>query len=124
MIEIALYQPDIPPNAATIMRMAACLGLRVRLIEPACFTWSACCLQWARRLHLVRFFLEAGRHGLSGPWPGGARCLLVGLPRGDERAAPDPRLDQGRDALYRFHLLPGRHPAHGPRKLRRAARGA
>jgi tRNA (cytidine/uridine-2'-O-)-methyltransferase len=40
MIEIALYQPDIPPNAATIMRMAACLGLRVRLIEPAGFTWS------------------------------------------------------------------------------------
>ena len=40
MIEIALYQPDIPPNAATIMRMAACLGLRVRIIEPAGFTWS------------------------------------------------------------------------------------
>jgi tRNA (cytidine/uridine-2'-O-)-methyltransferase len=40
MIEIALYQPDIPPNAATIMRMAACFGLRVRIIEPAGFTWS------------------------------------------------------------------------------------
>lgn len=40
MIEIALYQPDIPPNAATIMRMAVCLGLRVRIIEPAGFTWS------------------------------------------------------------------------------------
>jgi tRNA (cytidine/uridine-2'-O-)-methyltransferase len=40
MIEIALYQPDIPPNVATIMRMAACLGLQVRIIEPAGFTWS------------------------------------------------------------------------------------
>lgn len=40
MIEIALYQPDIPPNAATIMRMAACFGLKVRVIEPAGFTWS------------------------------------------------------------------------------------
>jgi tRNA (cytidine/uridine-2'-O-)-methyltransferase len=40
MIEIALYQPDIAPNAATILRMAACLGLRVRIIEPAGFTWS------------------------------------------------------------------------------------
>lgn len=40
MIEIALYQPDIPPNAATIMRMAACFGLKVRIIEPAGFTWS------------------------------------------------------------------------------------
>lgn len=40
MIEIALYQPDIPPNAATILRMAACLDLTVRIIEPAGFTWS------------------------------------------------------------------------------------
>jgi len=40
MIEIALYQPDIPPNAATIMRMAACFGLKIRIIEPAGFTWS------------------------------------------------------------------------------------
>ncbi|MGE0007078.1 MAG: tRNA (cytidine(34)-2'-O)-methyltransferase [Parvibaculaceae bacterium] len=40
MIEIALYQPDIPPNAATVIRMAACFGLRVRIIEPAGFTWS------------------------------------------------------------------------------------
>lgn len=40
MIEIALYQPDIAPNAATIIRMAACLGLRVRIIEPAGFVWT------------------------------------------------------------------------------------
>jgi len=40
MIEIALYQPDIAPNAAAIMRMAACFGLRVRVIEPAGFVWS------------------------------------------------------------------------------------
>jgi tRNA (cytidine/uridine-2'-O-)-methyltransferase len=47
MIEIALYQPDIPPNAATIMRMAACFGLQVRIIEPAGFTWSATTLKRA-----------------------------------------------------------------------------
>ena len=40
MIEIALYQPDIAPNAATVLRMAACLGLKVRIIEPAGFLWS------------------------------------------------------------------------------------
>jgi tRNA (cytidine/uridine-2'-O-)-methyltransferase len=40
MIEIALYQPDIAPNAATIIRMCACLGLTVRIIEPAGFAWS------------------------------------------------------------------------------------
>jgi len=40
MIEIALYEPDIAPNAATILRLAACLGLTVRIIEPAGFAWS------------------------------------------------------------------------------------
>jgi tRNA (cytidine/uridine-2'-O-)-methyltransferase len=37
MIELALYQPDIAPNAATILRMCACLGLTCRIIEPAGF---------------------------------------------------------------------------------------
>jgi tRNA (cytidine/uridine-2'-O-)-methyltransferase len=41
MIEIALFEPDIAPNAATIMRLAACLGLKVRIIEPAGFAWSS-----------------------------------------------------------------------------------
>ena len=40
-MEIALYQPDIAPNAATILRLAACLGLPARIIEPAGFHWSA-----------------------------------------------------------------------------------
>ena len=40
MIEIALFQPDIAPNAATLLRLAACLGIRVRIIEPAGFVLS------------------------------------------------------------------------------------
>src|SRR5436190_379123 len=40
MIEIALYQPDIAPNAGTILRLCACFGLTVRIIEPAGFLWS------------------------------------------------------------------------------------
>lgn len=36
-LRIALYQPDIPGNAGTILRMAACLGLGVDIIEPAGF---------------------------------------------------------------------------------------
>ena len=40
MIEIALYQPDIPPNTGTILRMGACFGLKVHIIEPAGFHWS------------------------------------------------------------------------------------
>ncbi|MCX7348151.1 MAG: tRNA methyltransferase [Alphaproteobacteria bacterium] len=40
MLEIALYQPDIAPNAATILRMCACFGLACRIIEPAGFVMS------------------------------------------------------------------------------------
>ena len=40
MIEIALYEPDIAPNTATILRLAACFGLTVRIIEPPGFAWS------------------------------------------------------------------------------------
>ena len=40
MIEIALYQPDIAPNAATILRMCACFGITCRIIEPAGFVAS------------------------------------------------------------------------------------
>ena len=39
-IAIALYQPDIPGNAGTILRTAACLGLAVHVIEPAGFDLS------------------------------------------------------------------------------------
>ena len=34
---IALYQPDIAGNTGTILRLAACLGLSVHIIEPAGF---------------------------------------------------------------------------------------
>lgn len=37
---IALYQPDIAGNTGTILRMAACLGVAVDLIEPAGFDIS------------------------------------------------------------------------------------
>lgn len=39
-LRIALYQPDIPGNTGTILRMAACLGLTVDIVEPAGFDMS------------------------------------------------------------------------------------
>lgn len=39
-LRIALYQPDIPGNTGTILRLAACLGLSVDVIEPAGFDLS------------------------------------------------------------------------------------
>ena len=39
-LSIALYQPDIAGNTGTILRLAACLGLAVEVIEPAGFNLS------------------------------------------------------------------------------------
>ena len=36
-MRLALYQPDIPQNTGTLMRMAACLGIAVDIIGPAGF---------------------------------------------------------------------------------------
>ncbi len=36
-MRIALYQPDIPQNTGTILRLAACLGLGVDIVEPCGF---------------------------------------------------------------------------------------
>ncbi|HVF95371.1 MAG TPA: tRNA (cytidine(34)-2'-O)-methyltransferase [Sphingomonas sp.] len=39
-MRIALYQPDIAGNVGTILRLAACMGIAVDLIEPMGFAWS------------------------------------------------------------------------------------
>ena len=39
-VRLALYQPDIPQNTGTILRMAACLDLEAHLIDPAGFPIS------------------------------------------------------------------------------------
>ena len=36
-MRIALFEPDIPQNAGTILRLAACLGVGVDIIEPTGF---------------------------------------------------------------------------------------
>ncbi|HVI52034.1 MAG TPA: tRNA (cytidine(34)-2'-O)-methyltransferase [Candidatus Sulfotelmatobacter sp.] len=36
-MRIALYQPDIPQNAGSLLRLGACLGLPVDIIEPCGF---------------------------------------------------------------------------------------
>jgi tRNA (cytidine/uridine-2'-O-)-methyltransferase len=39
-MRIALYQPDIPQNAGTILRLCACLKVEAHIIEPAGFPVS------------------------------------------------------------------------------------
>ncbi len=39
-MRIALYEPDIPQNTGTILRLAACLGVEAHIVEPTGFPSS------------------------------------------------------------------------------------
>jgi tRNA (cytidine/uridine-2'-O-)-methyltransferase len=39
-MRLALYEPDIPQNCGALLRLAACLGLGVDVIEPCGFVWG------------------------------------------------------------------------------------
>jgi tRNA (cytidine/uridine-2'-O-)-methyltransferase len=40
LLRLALYQPDIPQNAGSLMRLCACLGVAMDIIEPCGFLLS------------------------------------------------------------------------------------
>ena len=60
MIEIALYQPEIPQNTGTILRTGACLGFKVHIIEPTGFLWSVAAFRRAGMDYLDQ--VEIVRH--------------------------------------------------------------
>ncbi len=39
-LTLAFYQPDIPQNCGTMLRMCACLGIEAAIVEPAGFPTS------------------------------------------------------------------------------------
>ncbi|MFM7346687.1 MAG: tRNA (cytidine(34)-2'-O)-methyltransferase [Tagaea sp.] len=93
-IRLALYEPDIAPNAGAILRLAACFDLGVDVIEPCGFVWSEPKLRRAGMDYLDRVALRrhtSWRHYLE--------------------TARAPRLvlltTKGSTALPRFAFAPG-----------------
>jgi tRNA (cytidine/uridine-2'-O-)-methyltransferase len=39
-VDLALYQPEIPQNTGTLLRLGACMGVTVHIIEPCGFVLS------------------------------------------------------------------------------------
>lgn len=75
MLNLVLYQPDIPQNLGALLRLSACLGATVHVVEPCGFPIDAARLrrvgmdyigkaQWVRHLHW-QAFLDA-RQGRPG----------------------------------------------------------
>jgi len=78
-MHIALYQPDIPQNTGTILRLCACLGIDAHIIEPAGFPLSDRSLRRSGMDYLDRVNLI--RHDSWGKFEewrrqSGARLLL------------------------------------------------
>lgn len=123
-MRLALYQPDIPQNAGTILRMAACMGVAVDVIGPAGFDMSdrnlrRAGLDYLASVEIVRHvsfdsFLSHRRHGEDA---GAQSGRLVLLTTAGDVAYPD----------YRFAtddtLLLGRESAGVPEHVHRAADG-
>ncbi len=58
-MRLALYEPDIPQNTGTLLRMAACFAVPVDLIEPAGFQlgdarFRRALMDYGERLHMTR----------------------------------------------------------------------
>src|ERR1700734_996131 len=59
-MRLALFEPDIPQNAGALIRLGACLGVAVDIIEPCGFLWSDAKLRRAGMDYLDR--AEIVRH--------------------------------------------------------------
>lgn len=60
MIRLAIFQPDIAQNTGTMLRLAACLGVGVDIVEPAAFAVSDRAFRRAGMDYLDR--VEIARH--------------------------------------------------------------
>jgi tRNA (cytidine/uridine-2'-O-)-methyltransferase len=77
-MRIALFQPDIPQNAGTILRLCACLDVETHIIEPAGFPTSDRAFRRAGMDYLdqVRLVRHAGWAAFEA-WRRGTRARLI-----------------------------------------------
>lgn len=105
MVSLALYQPDIPQNAGTMLRLCACLSVDAHVIEPAGFDLSDRALKRAGMDYLGHVRLT--RHRSWGDFEAmqrelGRRLVLLTTrgdrPYTDATYGPDDILMVGRES--------------------------
>ncbi len=78
-MRLALYQPDIPQNTGTIIRLCACMGIPLDIIEPCGFAFSSRELNRAALDYAP--LAEIQRHNSWQKFcewrPGGSRLILM-----------------------------------------------
>ena len=118
-MRISLFEPDIPQNAGALIRLAACMGLPVDVIEPCGFVFSD---RGFRRAGMD--YLEAAAVARHASWDaflasvGSARIIVVTV-KGDLtyvnfRFRPDDIILLGRESAG----VPGQVHARADARLR------
>ncbi len=113
---LALFQPDIPQNAGALLRLAACLGIGLDVVEPCGFLWDERRMRRAGMDYAARAQVQrhSGFAAFAAARTGGGRRLVLLTTAGDIR-------------LDRFRFLPedvimvGRESAGVPPEVAAAA---
>jgi tRNA (cytidine/uridine-2'-O-)-methyltransferase len=115
-MRIALYEPDIPQNTGTILRLCACLGLAADIIEPAGFPVTDRAFRRAGMDYLDQ--VEITRHGsfqAFNDWRRGERLSLVLFTTSAETSYLDHAFRNDQVLLF------GRESAGVPEAVHKAA---
>ena len=115
-MRIALYEPDIPQNTGTILRLAACLGLEAHIIEPAGFPTSDPAFRRAGMDYLDQ--VEIVRHAswdAFETWRAGAAARLILFTTRARRSYLEHTFRRGEVLLF------GRETSGVPEKVHAAA---
>jgi tRNA (cytidine/uridine-2'-O-)-methyltransferase len=115
-MRIALYEPDIPQNTGTILRLCACLGIEAHIIEPAGFPVTDRAFRRAGMDYLDQVALT--RHGSFAAFEGWRRekgLALVLITTQAERSYLDHAFREDEVLLF------GRESAGVPEAVHQAA---
>jgi tRNA (cytidine/uridine-2'-O-)-methyltransferase len=115
-MRIALYEPDIPQNSGTILRLCACLGIEAHIIEPAGFPVTDRAFRRAGMDYLDQVSLT--RHGSFAAfeeWRRHLRLSLILLTTAAERTYLDHAFSADQVLLF------GRESAGVPEQVHKAA---
>jgi tRNA (cytidine/uridine-2'-O-)-methyltransferase len=115
-MRIALYEPDIPQNTGTILRLCACLGIEAHIVEPAGFPVTDRAFRRAGMDYLDRVVLS--RHGSFKAfenWRRAQRLRLVLMTTAAERSHLDHAFADDQVLLF------GRESAGVPEAVHAAA---
>lgn len=102
-MRLVLFEPDIAQNAGSLIRLGACLGVGVDIVEPCGFVFGGPQMRRAGMDYLERadYVRHASWAAFLAAAPGGRIVLLTA--KGDRayadfRFAPDDRIVLGRES--------------------------